>query len=147
MGSCPSVRICPCGHTRAHYSMTATTLSSSTLSTPAHSAMSMRSNAGDGTAGPRTVQSTRGGLGRGRARRWSGRGMFPKRALLPISTAGRRTRRRLSGDRHNQPILPLEVPVGRQQLRVPRTHNRALDHLPSLVNLTSSTPAPATTQV
>jgi len=70
--------------------------------------------------------------------------MFPKGALFPISTAGCRTRRQLSGDRHNQPILPSEVPVGRQPLRVPRsvprTRNRALDHLSSLVNLTSSAP-------
>ena len=67
--------------------------------------------------------------------------MCPEGALLPILTPGSRTRQRFLGDRDNhKPILPSEVPVGRQKLRVPRTPNQELGHMSSLVNLTTLHP-------
>jgi len=56
LGSAPLLRLLPswpsmlnrrCGHTFAHHSMSVTRSLSPTLPTPAHSAMSMRSNAAD----------------------------------------------------------------------------------------------------
>ena len=109
----PPMRIRPCGHPCAHPSTAATISSISTLLTPAHSAMSMCSNASDGMAG--TVRHARRRIGRGSVTRSIFRGMFPQRTSLPISTPGCRTRQRSWGDSHNhEPILPSDVPVGRQ---------------------------------